>query len=80
MKESILYSIVVKFSDGGQVMDSFLKRDSAINRSKEIINHIQQAKRKGVNVYLSELRYDEYNNRLLTDKLINNESDLLFSN
>lgn len=80
MKTSILYAVVVKFQDGGEVMDSYLKVESALNKSKEIIEHIVKSKREGIKVYLSELEYDEYKNRLLTSDLINNESELLFNN
>ncbi len=46
MCTDIIYSIVVKSSDGGMNMDSFLKRDSAINRAKEITNHISKSSKK----------------------------------
>lgn len=80
MRTDIIYSIVVKSSDGGMNMDSFLKRDSAINRSKEIINHISKSSKKGIQVYLSELKYDYSKNRILSESLINNDSELLFEN
>lgn len=74
----IIYAIVSVAGNGGQTMDSYLKEESAINRSKEIIEHIKNNKREGYKVYLSELEYDSYNNRILSDSLIDDESILLF--
>lgn len=75
-----LYGVVIKFSDGGERMNNFLKKDSAINNSKEVIDHIIKNNITGIKVYLSKLEYDSWKNRLLTSELINSESELLFQN
>lgn len=80
MKISILYGVVVKSNNGGENMDSFLIEKSALNRANEIIDAISSSNRKGFKVYLSELEYDEYKNRLLSSSLINDDSELLFEN
>ncbi|MCY9166553.1 hypothetical protein [Bacillus atrophaeus] len=76
----ILYGVVVKSSNGGVNMDSFLVEKSAVARGQEIVKAIKDSKRKGFKVYISELEYDEYKNRILSDSLINSDSRLLFEN
>lgn len=80
MRIKTLYGIVVEKGNGGQTLDSFLKKESAIKRSEEIINHIKENDIKNIKVYLSELDYDPQRNLLLSNKLINSYSKLLFSN
>ena len=80
MKIKTLYGVVIKFNNGGENMDSFLVKDSALDKAKEIINFIKLNNKKGIKVYLSELEYDEYNNRILSNSLISNQSELLFNN
>lgn len=77
---NILYGVVVEYGTGGHTLDTYLNEDSAANRSKEIIDHIKTIGKESVKVYLSELEYDKHNNRILSDSLINSESELLFSN
>lgn len=80
MRIKTLYGIVVEKDNGGQTLDSFLKKESALQRSEEIINHIKKNDIKNIKVYLSELDYDLQRNLLLSNKLINRNSKLLFSN
>ena len=75
----ILYGIVVEMGDGGKTLDAFLKKESALKRSKEIINHIKENDIKNIKVYLSELEYDSRKNVLISE-LIDNDSKLLFIN
>ncbi|MGE6627809.1 hypothetical protein [Bacillus pumilus] len=79
-KISTLYSVVVQSSNGGQNMDSYLIEKSAVDRGKEIVDAIKTSGRKGFKVYFSELDYDLSRNKILTDSLINNDSELLFEN
>lgn len=80
MRVSTLYGVVVQFENGGQNMNSFMKEESAKNNIKEVIDHINKSKLKGMKVYLSELEYDEYKNSLLSSSLINEYSELHFQN
>lgn len=80
MKVSTLYGVVIQFENGGQNMNSFLKEESAIEEVEKVIEAIGESGRKGLKVYLSELEYGKYNNRLLTNELINSESKLVFNN
>ena len=80
MRMSTLYSVVLKFSDGGENMNSFLIKDSAIEEANNTIELIKKSGKKGMKLYFSELKYDRYNNRLLSSNLINDESELLFEN
>lgn len=75
-----LYTIITEDKSGGQSIDSYLKEDSALKKADEIIEHIKKSNRKGFKVYLSELDYDSRKNRILSDEIINNESELLFRN
>ena len=79
MTKSYLHCVVVVFSDGGQNMNSFEKESSAIENSKEIIEHIKLKNLKGMKVYLSDLPYDYRKNLLLTSKLVDADSELVFS-
>ena len=80
MKTKTLYGVIIKFSNGGENMESFLIKDSAVKKANEIINLIRSSNKKGFKIYLSELEYNEYKNRILSEHLINDESELLFQN
>lgn len=80
MKEDTIYCVVVEFDDGGQQMNSFLKKESALKESFMVVDDIINNDRKGIKVFLSELPYDKHNNLLLTNKLVNSESVLLLNN
>lgn len=73
-----LYGVVLKRKDGGVNMNSFLIKESALKEAEETIELIKSSNKKGFKVYLSELVYDEYKNKILSDNLINDESELLF--
>lgn len=75
-----LYGVVLKSKDGGVRMNSFLIKESALKEAEETIKAIKSSNKKGFKVYLSELEYDEYKNRILSNNLINDESELLFEN
>lgn len=77
-KEKNLYGVVTQFNDGSETLDSYLTKDSALNRAKEIIEHINKNNRVGFKVYLSELLYDYRKNVILSDTLIDDDSILLF--
>lgn len=76
---SILYGVVVEFKDGGQNMNSFLKKESAISEADKLVKQAKSKDIKGLKIYFSELEYDEYRNKLISSKLVNNESELLFN-
>lgn len=78
MSNHILYGIVVERQDGGQTMDSYVKKESALKRSGEIIKHIKDNKVKGMKVYLSELDYDKKENVITASSLVNEGSELLY--
>ncbi|AYJ76410.1 hypothetical protein BSP12_224 [Bacillus phage BSP12] len=78
MSTTILYSVVIQYSDGGRQMSSFLKEDSALSKAEEVINIIKNSNKKGFKVYLSELEYDSYKNLILSESLVNDDSELLF--
>lgn len=78
MRTDILYGVVVVSENGGQNMNSFLKEESATSNANEIIEAIKKVKKKNMKVYMSQLEYDSYNNRLLTTCLIDEYSELLF--
>lgn len=73
----IIYGIVVQNKNGGQVLDTFKKEDSARGRAKEIIEHLQKNKVKGSKVYLTELEYDKKRNVITSEKLVKKNSELL---
>ncbi|MBP3047286.1 hypothetical protein J9345_11470 [Bacillus subtilis subsp. subtilis] len=72
-----LYGVVLKHS-GGVNMNSFLIKESALKEADKTIEAIKLSNKKGFEVYLSELEYDEYKNRILSENLINDDSELLF--
>lgn len=76
---SILYGVVVEFKDGGQRMNSFLKKESAISEANKVVKQAKEKSIKGLKVYFSELEYDEYRNKLISSNLVNNDSELLFT-
>ncbi|WCS69851.1 hypothetical protein Goe25_02230 [Bacillus phage vB_BsuM-Goe25] len=78
MSTTILYGVVIQYSDGGRQMSSFLKEDSALSKAEEVINIIKNSSKKGFKVYLSELEYDNYKNLILSESLVNDDSELLF--
>lgn len=78
MSSHILYGIVVERNDGGQTLDSYLKKESALKRSEEIIKHIKDNRVEGLKVYLSELDYDKKENVITASSLVNEGSELLF--
>lgn len=41
MSTTILYGVVIQYSDGGRQMSSFLKEDSALSKAEEVINIIK---------------------------------------
>lgn len=73
----ILYGVVLESQGGGQQMNSFLKKESALEEIEKLKEEIVKQKVAGVKVYLSELDYDKHNNRLLSSSLINKESKLM---
>lgn len=78
MSTTILYGVVIQYSDGGQQMNSFLKEGSALSKAEEVISIIKNSNKKGFKVYLSELEYDHYKNLILSESLVNEDSELLF--
>ncbi|WP_206459402.1 hypothetical protein [Anaerovorax sp. IOR16] len=75
----VLYGIVTKNSRGGMTADTYVKKDSAIKRSQEIIKHITENHIENMKVYLSRIGYDNHNN-VMSGNLINDKSELLFIN
>lgn len=80
MKIDTLYGVVLRFPDGGVNMNSFMNKNSALAEASKLINQINISNKKGLRVFLSELEYDEYRNKILSDSLINDDSQLLFEN
>jgi len=78
MGKDILYGIVVENSGGGQTLDTYVKRESALDRAEEIIRHIKSNNIEGRRVYLSELEYDRARNVLTESSLIKKDSKLLY--
>ncbi|WYD68277.1 hypothetical protein [Bacillus phage PK1] len=78
MSTTILYGVVIQHSNGGQKMRSFLKEGSALSEAEEVISIIKNSNKKGFKVYLSELEYDSYKNLILSESLVNEDSELLF--
>ena len=76
---SILYGVVVEFKDGGQNMNSFLKKESAVSEANKLVKQAKDKQIKGLKIYFSELEYDEYRNKLISSNLVNNDSELLFT-
>ncbi|AGK86903.1 hypothetical protein FDJ58_gp095 [Bacillus phage SIOphi] len=78
MSTTILYGVVIQYSNGGQQMSSFLKEDSALSKAEEVISIVKNSNKKGFKVYLSELEYDNNKNLILSESLVNEDSELLF--
>ncbi|XAG95964.1 hypothetical protein U7128_000028 [Bacillus phage KKP_4050] len=78
MSTTILYGVVIQYSNGGQRMSSFLKEDSALSKAEEVISIVKNSNKKGFKVYLSELEYDNNKNLILSESLVNEDSELLF--
>lgn len=78
MSTTILYGVVIQYSNGGQQMSSFLKEGSALSKAEEVISIVKNSNKKGFKVYLSELEYDSYKNLILSESLVNEDSELLF--
>ena len=64
-----LYGVVLKHSNGGVNMNSFLIKESALKEADKTIEAIKLSNKKGFKVYLSELEYDEYKNRMTEIKV-----------
>ncbi|MCY8318783.1 hypothetical protein ABE060_01375 [Bacillus rugosus] len=80
MNIKTLYGVVLKSNNDGERMNSFLSKDSALNEAEKLVNLIKSSSKKGFKVYLSDLEYDEYKNVILSDPLINSNSELIFEN
>ncbi|MCY9290937.1 hypothetical protein MOF05_21550 [Bacillus haynesii] len=80
MNIKTLYGVVLKSNNDGERMNSFLSKDSALNEAEKLVNLIKSSSKKGFKVYLSDLEYDEYKNVILSDSLINSNSELIFEN
>ncbi|MOA35746.1 hypothetical protein D3C78_1572210 [compost metagenome] len=59
-------------------MKSFLKEDEAISEANKVLDILKGSGRK-IKVYFSELEYNKDNDRLVENKLINEDSELLYS-
>ncbi|GIN69522.1 MULTISPECIES: hypothetical protein [Bacillus] len=80
MSIKTLYGVVLKSNNGGEKMSSFLFKDSALNEAEKLVSLIKSSSKKGFKVYLSDLEYDEYKNVILSDSLIDSNSELIFEN
>lgn len=75
---NILHGIVTVKNNGGQRLDTYHKELTAIYKANEIISHIKNNQIKGITVWMSELNYNSYKNRILDSKLINDDSVILY--
>jgi len=73
-----LYGVVTVDEGGGMTLDGYKDEDKARARAKEIIEDIKR-KKVLVDVYLSELEYYVYRNTYVTNKFIDDDSELLYS-
>ena len=73
-----LYAVVTVDEGGGMTLDGYKDEDKARARAKEIIEDIKR-KKIPIDVYLSELEYYVYRNTYVTNKFIDDDSELLYS-
>ncbi|PYY28325.1 hypothetical protein [Paenibacillus illinoisensis] len=79
MKITILYGAVLKFAEGGIRLGKTSKdEESVIANCNEIINEITKKGIKNIEVYISQLEYDENKNCIVADKFIDEYSELLY--
>lgn len=79
MKITILYGVVLKFADGGMRLGKTSKdEESAIANCNEIINEIKKKRVKDIEVYISQLEYDENKKCIVANKFIDEYSELLY--
>lgn len=81
MTTGILWAVVLEDKDGGKNMKRCSTEDEANSESKILITAIEKRKIKGFKVYISQLEYNkDKNDRLVDSKLVDDYSELLFSN
>ena len=73
-----LYAIVLVQPNGGQQWNVFLDEGKARKDAEELINVIKNTGNKGYKVYLSYLEYSTRKNRIMSDEIITDESELLY--
>ena len=73
-----LYAIVLVQPNGGQQWNVFLDEGKARKDAEELINAIENSEIKRYEVYLSNLEYSTRKNRIMSDEIITDESELLY--
>jgi len=72
-----LYAVILVSSNGGQRMNFFTSEEKAREDAEDLINELKDTKKEW-KVYLSYLDYSPKKNRIMSDEIISDESELLF--
>lgn len=75
-----LYVVILISPNGGHQMNSYSSEDKARIDEDELIKTLSEADHSGYKVYLSYLDYSTRLNRIMSDDLITDDSELLFEN
>lgn len=77
MNADVLYCVVVR-RNGGDQMKSFTKEETAVKESDKLVKLATENNLKNIEIYYSELWYDRHKNKILSDKLVDEDSELLY--
>jgi len=73
-----LYAVVLVSPNGGQRMNTFDDEGKARVGAEELIKAIKKSGKKGYTVYLTPLEYSPRKNRIMSENIITNESEILY--
>lgn len=78
-----VYGVVIVGADGGQRMNSFGEEDAANREGERIVREAKELQEKGklargIKIYLSVLDYSKKKNLILSERLVDENSKLLY--
>lgn len=71
--KNVIHAVIIEWPDGGQQLNCFIKKESAVNEIAYIKN-ILKINPNNLKLYLSCLNYDYRKNLIIDTELINNRS------
>jgi len=74
----ILYAVILISPDGGQTMETFVDEDKARQEAEGLVEMAKANNIEGYTVVLSPLDYSPRKNRIMSEDIINEDSEILY--
>lgn len=74
----VIYGVILRGSDGGETWNNFNSEEDARIEANRLKSIAKENNVKGTEIYLSRLEYNKRENRLKDNRLVNEDSELIY--